>query len=482
MDYKNRMILFFILIAIIPIAAVSAVFSFTVIKFREEMSVVYEGFVPNLGIISKNKADLATIRSDLVQFTSATSDSQKSARMSHMLELKAGIDGNMDEYKRIEDLPKAFDQPFGSVSSGDSFNISKLASDEALLVADVNGQWDSYSSRIEDLSILASNPSFTAQANAEAGQLMTQADRLISSYDSLYTVNVQIGNALRDRSLQTMQLAFIYGSLASAISAAAATAAAILVSKRVVLGDLVRMTKMELVETTLRDLIGGGADALLAMIKSQMSEEEPARPQVDVTTAVVPSQDDIVIGGSKKGEPPAQAGTKAFVEEYEPLAAAGQELKGKLVMINYSGNSRASPRVTWTMNQLFESPRLVLLTRRGSNFYHQAQGKYAVCVLGDPAQAGKKADERVLPSDDDAGLAQAVENLVRENPASTVLLDNATELIYTLGFDRVFSLLRKLAGVVSTYEDASVVVLINKKAHEPRMIEAVSNISNAFID
>jgi len=475
------MILFFILIAIIPIATVSAVFSFTVIKFREEMSVVYEGFVPNLGIISKNKADLATIRSDLVQFTSATSDSQKSARMSHMLELKSGIDGSMEEYKRIEDLPKAFDQPFGSVS-GDSFNVSKLASDEALLVADVNGRWDSYSSRIEDLSILASNPSFSAQANAEAGQLMTQADRLISSYDSLFTVNVQIGDALKNRSLQTMQLAFIYGSLASAISAAAATAAAILVSKRVVLGDLVRMTKMELVETTLRDLIGGGADALLAMIKSQMSEEEPAMPQVDVTTAVVPSQDDIVIGGSKKEEPPTQAGTKAFVEDYEPLAAAGQELKGKLVMINYGGNSRASPRVTWTMNQLFESPRLVLLTRRGSNFYHQAQGKYAVCVLGDPAQNGKKADERVLPSDDDARLAQSVEKLVRENPASTVLLDNATELIYTLGFDRVFSLLRRLAGVVSTYEDASVVVLINKKAHEPRMIEAVSNISNAFID
>lgn len=60
-------------------------------------------------------------------------------------------------------------------------------------------------------------------------------------------------------------------------------------------------------------------------------------------------------------------------------------------------------------------------------------------------------------------------------------MDNATELIYTLGFDRVFSLLGRLAGVVSTYEDASAVVLINKKAHEPRMIEVVSNISNTFI-
>jgi len=84
LDYKNRMILFFILIAVIPIAALSAVFSFTVIKFREEMTIVYEGFVPNLAILSKNKSDLSGIRSDLVQFTSTSGD-QKTARVMHML-------------------------------------------------------------------------------------------------------------------------------------------------------------------------------------------------------------------------------------------------------------------------------------------------------------------------------------------------------------------------------------------------------------
>lgn len=238
------------------------------------MSIVYEGFVPNLAILSKNKSDLSAIRSDLVRFTSTSVD-QKTARVMHMLELKSGIDGSMDDYKRIEDLPKAFDQPFGFVFPVDIFNVSKLASDETLLVSDINQQWGAYSSRVEDLSILVSDSSFSAQANAEADQLTTQADRLISSYDSLYSVNVQIGDALRERSLQTMQLAFLYGGFASAISAASATAAAIPVSKRVILGDLVRMTKMELIETTLRDLIGGGADALLTMIKTQMSEEQP---------------------------------------------------------------------------------------------------------------------------------------------------------------------------------------------------------------
>jgi hypothetical protein len=68
------MILFFILIATIPIAALSAVFSFTVIKFKEEMSAVYEGFVPNLAILSKNKSDLSAIRSDLIQFTAVSGD------------------------------------------------------------------------------------------------------------------------------------------------------------------------------------------------------------------------------------------------------------------------------------------------------------------------------------------------------------------------------------------------------------------------
>lgn len=88
-------------------------------------------------------------------------------------------------------------------------------------------------------------------------------------------------------------------------------------------------------------------------------------------------------------------------------------------------------------------------------------------MLDDPTQDGKKADERIVPSADEAKLARAVEELVRENPASTVLVDNITLLFYTLEFEKVFSLLRKMTDVVSTYEASSVVVLINKKAPEP---------------
>jgi len=57
-DYKIRMILLFIHIAIIRIAA-PAVFTFTAIKFKRQMSTAHQGFVSSFKILSKNKADLA---------------------------------------------------------------------------------------------------------------------------------------------------------------------------------------------------------------------------------------------------------------------------------------------------------------------------------------------------------------------------------------------------------------------------------------
>lgn len=58
MDYQNRMVLLFIPIAIIHIAA-PAVFTFTAIKFKRQMSTANQGFVSSFKIVSKNKADLA---------------------------------------------------------------------------------------------------------------------------------------------------------------------------------------------------------------------------------------------------------------------------------------------------------------------------------------------------------------------------------------------------------------------------------------
>jgi hypothetical protein len=68
-----------------------------------------------------------------------------------MLELKSGIDGSIDDYKRIEGLSAASDR-----------QLALMASEESLLVDNISQRWQAYRSRIEDLSILVSDPSFSA--------------------------------------------------------------------------------------------------------------------------------------------------------------------------------------------------------------------------------------------------------------------------------------------------------------------------------
>ncbi|HVX01773.1 MAG TPA: MCP four helix bundle domain-containing protein [Nitrososphaera sp.] len=547
MDFKNRLILFFILIAIIPIIALSAVSTVTIIKFKDQIANIYSGYVTNVELLSKNKGDLLGIRSDLIQFAYSQDLAQKKAGISHMIQLKNGIDSTAGDYKTVENLPGSF-LPVAGVDLG------KISADETTLVETIGQQWKDYGSKVEDLAILSTDPSFSSQAQAEALQLVAQTDKLASSYDALLAVDAQIGEASRAQSQQVMQLAFFYGGLASAISAACATAAAILISKRVVLGDLVRMTKLELVETTLRDLIGGGSDALLQMIKNQMSQGEEggasriAAAVADVPSVVVPpsasedDNDDIVIGRKK---------AKVFIEDDDPSVAAGKprwafaddddddddmttpkqkatnnsnnnaadaaatgktkspdgssplmrigDYKGKMVLLNASRFGQAAK----TLQSLLASPDVIVLTRRGSNVYRAAttasaaaaaQGKprllYVLQSASLPAGSeGKRnnnnnGSERVIPSDSEDRMAQEIESIIRENPGSTILIDSATEIIYTLGFEKAFSLLRRVSESVSSYDDKGVgaVVLVNAKAHEPRIMEAISNIANDFID
>jgi hypothetical protein len=111
LDFKNRLILFFILIAVIPIAALSVVFTVTVIEFKEQISNVYSGFVSNMAILQMNKGDLLAIKADLVQYTSSQDAGQKASAIAHMQEMKNGIAGIAGDYKAIKDLPGGFEPP-----------------------------------------------------------------------------------------------------------------------------------------------------------------------------------------------------------------------------------------------------------------------------------------------------------------------------------------------------------------------------------
>jgi hypothetical protein len=210
---------------------------------------------------------------------------------------------------------------------------------------------------------------------------------------------------------------------------------------------------------------------------------------------VVQAESEDVIIGKKKA--------KAFIDEDDPAAAAGRpawvfaeekpkakssafkeedepepksDYRGKLVILDTAKFGPAAK----ALDGLLSGNGTVVLTRRGSNVYRRAKGKATLCVLAQSAEA--RDGERVIPTDSEEKIAREIESLIKQNPDSTVLIDSATELIYTLGFEKAFSLLRRVSEAVSSYEGAGAVVLMNKKAHETRMVEAITNIANESID
>lgn len=62
------------------------------------------------------------------------------------------------------------------------------------------------------------------------------------------------------------------------------------------------------------------------------------------------------------------------------------------------------------------------------------------------AQDGSvQSDARTVPSADEAIIAESIQKIISDNPSAAVLVDSATELIYTLGSEKAFSLLRKVS-------------------------------------
>ena len=130
---------------------------------------------------------------------------------------------------------------------------------------------------------------------------------------------------------------------------------------------------------------------------------------------------------------------------------------------------------------------LVVMTRRGSNLYYRARNKEGaqVYVLSASAQSPLHTSDEgllVISLNQTPILLEAARRTLEENPSATIILDNATEFIHTLGFEKAFSLLRSIAEVASSYPRSHIVVLINVRAHERSEVESIANIANIFIE
>jgi hypothetical protein len=127
------------------------------------------------------------------------------------------------------------------------------------------------------------------------------------------------------------------------------------------------------------------------------------------------------------------------------------------------------------------------MTRKGSNLYYRVRNKAGalIYILSASAQSPLHTSEEgllVISLSQTPILLEATRRTLEENPSATIILDNATEFIHTLGFEKAFSLLRSISEVASSYPRSHIVVLINTRAHERSAIESIANIANVFIE
>jgi hypothetical protein len=258
------------LIAIIPIFALSAVSAYTVLKFRDQLSNMYFGVNLNQVTLQEGDQYLQSTKISLLQYSASSSPSQQSAAISDLDTDSKAFIKTFAEYKKVSTFPI-------QVEFVNSDNIDQLIQNEEQLLMRINSGWNQYHDKLRDLTILSKDPSFRQTGQATAAQALDMVDDLEGSYQELIVLNSDLARISYEASSTVVQLAYFYVSIAAAISAASATGAAILVSKRVILGDLVKKTKVEMVETTLRDLLGEGADLILEVVKKEIPEGKDSK-------------------------------------------------------------------------------------------------------------------------------------------------------------------------------------------------------------
>jgi hypothetical protein len=132
--------------------------------------------------------------------------------------------------------------------------------------------------------------------------------------------------------------------------------------------------------------------------------------------------------------------------------------------------------------------KLILMTRAGSNLHREISGRREgaeiyLLSLSMQAPITKSADGLVAISLTNTPLiVEAIRRTLEGNPSSsTIIFDNVTELVYTIGFEKALRFIRTLFEIVASFPNARLVFLVNKAAHPPHEMQSIANMFNSFV-
>jgi hypothetical protein len=446
MRLRTFLVLLFTLIALIPILTLSIISVYSISRLQEQISNIYYGALLIQVGLNDGNAQLLQMRLNVQRYILTDNITEKQLLSNNIQQAEDKFTQTLFGYKRITDFPI---QIIILNTRGQDYLIPY----EASLVNQVHKNWQNYRTE-RDNTLALSNENKTAQAVSDFdGPEANKFDQLLLTYQKIVDLNTVIAKIMFDESISVVQWAIIYDIVASAVSAAAAVTAAMLLSKRLTppLAEIERRAKKEIEK----------------FVKTSSTLQTKTK-------------------SNEKG---------SSIQDSSELQHGMSDSQGPLMLLNTSGYLNREENLTQSF-QILESffsnatsnkNSLVVMTRRGSNLYYKTRNKEGaqVYVLSASAQSPLHTSEEgllVISLNQTPILLEAVRRTLEENPSATVILDNATEIIHTLGFEKAFSLLRSIAEVASSYSKSHIVVLINVRAHERNQVESIANIANIFIE
>jgi hypothetical protein len=431
---------------------------------EQNVSNLYFGTVTIITGLSGGHKDLVEMRLDMGRFISARSEPERQEILAHINQDENGFLRTLIGYKEIDDFPL-------QIEILERRGMGNLTTYEDSLLTRVNSNWQDYQNERNKVIELASAGQIddaTVYSNTVAADKFS---RLTSTYNNIVDLNNQLARIMYDESQSVVQQAFIYEVIASVSSAAFASAVALLASRK----------------------LAPSVDEMQQQARKKIERFISEGRAYSTQKAAAGQQQDAVSDALFANHAPS-------VTDAQPQIAELAE-KGPMVLLNFSqykdSRSIEEQRASKTAADLLldyyltkSSPvagkknNLVLITKRSSNLYSLGRSSgLTMYILSSSSQEPiATADDGLVISISQTSLIlEAIRRTLQENSDSVIILDNITELIHRLGFDRVFSLVQSISDAMSTYTASRIVILVNANAHPPSEVEAIATICNAFV-
>lgn len=454
MQTRSVLVLSFLLISIIPVLLLSAISFFSVLKLQENVANLYIGVVTIITGLSDGHKELLEMNLDTGRLISSGDDEKERQEiLARINQSESGFLRTLIGYKEIDDFPL-------QIEILERRGLGNLTSYEDSLLSQVNSDWLAYQKERNTVITLSSEglkEEATAYSNTVAADKFS---KLLVTYNRIVDMNHNLAGIMYKESNSVAAQAFAYGIAASIFSVAFAFVAALLVSRRLA------PSVSEIQKDARKKIEQFISEARTLPIAAKDSGPEAIAPSANGAqhhAAELVEKGPMILLHS--------TGYEKLKDNKEPATAADSLLGYYLAQQSLPAGERKGD--------------LVLITKRSSNLYHLGRKSGAtIYVLSSSSQEPISTSEDgllVISVTQTSLMLEAIRRTLSEKPGSTIILDNATELIHKLGFDRVFSLVQSISDVASSHPGSRIVILINEQAHPQSEVEAIATVCNAFV-